>query len=152
MWVLPRSEPSGEGEQALHPTISETPETEAYESYIQALRLRLKKQGIKTAVFNIKPPHRFVACMWTSGQRRKLARRAADFDGVLVLGCDGAIQTVRDSLGSSDCRVIPAMEVEGLMNIVPKVSFPFDVSLEMRGVIPVEMQSGPSRSRSAVVG
>jgi hypothetical protein len=114
--------------------------TGAYESFIQALKLRLENQGIKTDVFDVKVPDGFVACMWTSGRRRKLAKRAAEFEGVVVLGCDGAVQTVRDSIGSSACRVIQGMEVEGLMNIIPTVSFPFNISLELQGITSVEQK------------
>lgn len=122
--------------------------TRAYETFIRNLQRRLEEQGMRTAVFNTKMPHRFVACMWTSGSRRKLAKRAEEFDGVVVLGCDGAVQTVRDSLGSSDCRVIAGMNVEGLMNLVPKVSFPFNISLEMKSVTPVEFHAARTEEQT----
>ena len=115
--------------------------TRAYETFIRDLRHRLEQQDIRAAVFDIRLPHRFVACMWTSGARKALATRAEEFDGVVVLGCEGAVQTVRDALGSTDCRIIAGMDVEGLMNLVPKVSFPFNISLEMTGVTPVEIHS-----------
>lgn len=108
--------------------------TEAYESFIQAVKRRLEDQGIKTAVFDSKLPHHFVACMWTSGRRRELAKRAAEFEGVVVLGCAAAVETVRDSISANDCRVIQGMEVEGIMNVVPTVSFPFNISLVVQGV------------------
>lgn len=38
--------------------------TEAYETFIQALKIRLEEKGIKTAVFDIKLPHHYVACIW----------------------------------------------------------------------------------------
>ena len=41
--------------------------TEAYESFIKDLKRRLQDQGIKTAVFDSKLLHQFVACMcWLS--------------------------------------------------------------------------------------
>ncbi len=113
--------------------------TEAYESFIQDLKRRLKDEGIKTVVFDSKLPHHFVACMWMPGRRRKLAKRAAEFEGVLVLGCDAAVETVRDSIRSTDCRVIQGMEVEGIMNVVPTVSFPFNISLAVQSVTSVGM-------------
>lgn len=113
--------------------------TEAYESFIQALRNRLEDAGIKTAVFDSKLPHQFVTCMWTSRRRRKLAKRAAEFDGVVVLGCDATVATVRESIGSADCQVIQAMETEGIMNVLPKMSFPLSLSLELQGITPVAM-------------
>jgi hypothetical protein len=111
--------------------------TESYESFIQPLRSRLDQKGIKTAVFDIKLPHHYVACMWTSGRRRELGRRAAEFEGVVVLGCQATVEIVSDSIGSTDCRVIEGMEAEGIMNVVPRVGFPFNISLEVQGITPV---------------
>ncbi len=111
--------------------------TEAYESFIQALERRLKDEGIKTAIFASKLPHQFVACMWTAGRRRELMKRAVEFEGVVVLGYDAAVETVRDSIRSADCRVIKGMENEGIMNVLPTVSFPFNISLEVQGITSV---------------
>ncbi len=102
------------------------------------MKRRLEDQGIKTAVFDSKLPHHFVACMWTSGRRRDLRKRAAKFEGVVVLGCDAAVETVRNSVRSNECRVIQGMEVEGIMNVVPTVSFPFNISLVLQGITSVE--------------
>lgn len=120
--------------------------TEAYESFIQDLKLRLEDDGIETEVFDSKLPHQFVACMWTPDRRKELAKRAAEFEGVVVLGCEAAVETVRNSIRSSGCRVIQGMETEGIMNVVPKVSFPFNVSLVMQGMTPVKMDCGYSQS------
>jgi hypothetical protein len=111
--------------------------TEAYESFIQALKHRLEEKGIKTVVFDIKLPHHYVACMWTYGRRRELARRAAEFEGVVVLGCEATVEIVHDSIRSNDCRVIEGMEAEGIMNVVPTVSFPFNISLKVQGITSV---------------
>jgi hypothetical protein len=111
--------------------------TEAYELFIQALKRRLEEKGIKTAVFDSKLPHHFVACMWTSGRRRKFAKRAAEFEGVVVLGCEATVDIVRDSISSTDCRVIQGMENEGIMSVLPTVSFPFNISLEVQGITSV---------------
>jgi len=45
-------------------------------------------------------PNQFIACMWTSGRRRKLKKLAVTYDAVIVLGCDAAVRTVEDSIGS----------------------------------------------------
>jgi hypothetical protein len=111
--------------------------TEAYESYIKALQRRLQDEGIETAVFDSILPHQFVACMWTSRRRSKLAQRAAAFEGLVVVGCDAMVETVRHSVQSTGCRVIQGMNIEGLMNVLPKVSFPLNISLELQGVTPV---------------
>ena len=51
--------------------------TESFESFIQSLSRRLRDRGIRTAVFDSKLPHQFVACMWSTGRRQHLAKRAA---------------------------------------------------------------------------
>jgi hypothetical protein len=127
--------------------------TAAYESHIHALKSRLERDGIRTAVFESRLPHQFVACMWTVARREQLARDAAGYDAVVVLGCDAAVETIRSSLHSTNCRVIPAMEVEGIMSVTPTLRFPFNVSLEVRGVTrvlqpPVEAGASPSSDRS----
>lgn len=105
--------------------------TPCYESYILALKFRLESSGIRTDVFNSKLLHQFVVCMWTSGRRSEMARHARGYDAVIVLGCDAAVETIRSCLQSSDCRVIPGMEVEGVMSVIPTVQFPIRVSLEV---------------------
>ena len=114
--------------------------TEAYESFIQTLKGRLKNEGIKTAVFDSKLPHHYVVCMWTYERRRKLAKRAAEFEGVVVLGCEATVEIVRDSIRPTDCRVIEGMEGQGIMNVLPTVSFPFNISLEVQGITSVSKQ------------
>ncbi|MHC4406475.1 MAG: hypothetical protein ACYTG0_43165 [Planctomycetota bacterium] len=111
--------------------------TEAYESYIKALKRRLEDEGIKTAVFDSILPHQFVACMWTSSRRRELAKRAGKFEGVVVLGCDAMVEAVRDSIDAAGSRLIQGMEIEGLMNVLPTVGFPFNITLELLGVASV---------------
>jgi len=81
--------------------------------------------------------HQFVACMWTSRRREDLARRVAEYDAVIVLGCDAMVDMVRGSIESTGCRVIQGMEIEGLMNVLPHVSFPLNLSLELNGVTPM---------------
>jgi hypothetical protein len=112
--------------------------TESYESFIQDLRRHLEEKGIKTAVFDIKLPQHYVACMWTFGRRRELGRRAAEFDGVVVLGCQATVEIVRNSIESTDCRVIEGMASEGIINVVPTVSLPFNISLEVQGITAVQ--------------
>ena len=111
--------------------------TEAYESFIKDLKRRLRNEGVKTAVFDSKLLHQFVACMWTIKRRKKLAKRAAEFEALVVLGCDAMVEAVRDSVEPTGCRVVQGMEIEGLMNVLPTVSFPCNLSLELQGVASV---------------
>lgn len=111
--------------------------TSSYESYIQTLRFRLESQGIRTGIFDSKLPHQFVLCMWTSGRRKELARRVVGYDALMVLGCDAAVETARSCIKSDDCRVIPGMEAEGIMNVIPNFQFPFNIWLEVSKVTKV---------------
>ncbi len=123
--------------------------TPSYESYIQGLKSSLESQEIRTGVFDSKLPHQFVLCMWTSGRREDLARHAPGFDAIIVLGCDAAVETVRYSVRSNDCGVIPGMEAEGIMNVIPILQFPFNVRLEVSSVTRVlQHHPGASVTRS----
>lgn len=118
--------------------------TGAYETHIRALERRLRAAGISTAVFESRLLHQFVACMWTSRRRAHLARRAAEFDALVVLGCDAMVETVRESVRLAGCRVIQGMEIEGLMNVLPRVTFPLNLSLELHGITPMG-KSAPAK-------
>jgi hypothetical protein len=122
--------------------------TEAYESYIRNLMARLEEQGIETEVFDSKLLHQFVACMWTERRRKAFAKRASQFDGVLVLGCQAAVETMRDALGPTDCKVIGGMEEEGVMNVVPRFGFPASVSLVVKRVSRVKLERPQSACRA----
>ncbi|MGE5801693.1 MAG: hypothetical protein ACM358_05510 [Gemmatimonadota bacterium] len=108
--------------------------TPSYEAHIRALKARLESRGISTTVFDSKWPHHFVMCMWPARRRAELSKRVAGYDEAIVLGCDAAVQTVRSALASTECRVVPGMEVEGVMNVTPTVRFPLSVRLELSGV------------------
>ncbi len=111
--------------------------TRAYESYILAWKSRLESRGIRTGVFDSKLLHQFVVCMWTSGRRKELSKRAVGYDALVVLGCDAAVETARNCVKSTQCQVVPGMEVEGIMNVTPTFTFPFNVRLEVNNVVRV---------------
>ncbi len=108
--------------------------TAAYESYIKDLKARLKEMGLRADVFRSKLLHHFIVCMWTSGRRKALEKRAAGYDAVIVLGCDAAVETVKGCTASHPCKVIQGMEVDGIMNVIPSFRFPCNISLEVTNV------------------
>jgi hypothetical protein len=108
--------------------------TDSYERYIESLKSGLEKKGIEADVFRSRLIHQFVLCMWTSRRRKKLRKYAEKYDAMIVLGCEAAAQTVRDSIRSSSCRVIQGLESEGVMSIQPRFRFPGDVLLELESV------------------
>lgn len=108
--------------------------TPSYEAHIRTLKSRLESRSISTTIFDSKWPHHFVMCMWPARRRAELSKRVAGYDAAIVLGCDAAVETVRSALASTECRVVPGMEVEGVMNVMPAARFPLDVRLELSGV------------------
>ena len=126
--------------------------TPAYEHHIKERKSQLEQVGIKASVFDSKLPHHFIVCMWTSRRRQELRQRASEYDAVMVLGCDAAVKAAQDCTEAISCKVIPGMEVEGIMNVIPSIQFPGRISLEVTGVTRIlEHPSGTSHSRSQTV-
>ena len=57
-----------------------------------------------------------------------------------MLGCDSATETVRDSVKSTDCKVIEGMVVAGVMNAKLKFHLPCNVSFEDCKIVPISQQ------------
>jgi hypothetical protein len=108
-----------------------------FEKYLKTLQSRLLKEGIHTEVFKSNLYHQWFMCMWTSAKRKKLLKEAEKYDAVIVLGCGSATETVRDSLRSTDCKVIEGMEVAGIMNAKLRFRFPCDISFADCKVTPI---------------
>jgi hypothetical protein len=121
--------------------------TDAYERLIADMRTRFEERGVDTHVFESHMLHQFVLCMWTTKRRKKLLETAKEFDAVVVMGCEAAVETVRSCLESTSCRIIQGMKAEGIMSIQPKLSLPCTLSLELEGVTPYinpSTQSAPT--------
>lgn len=111
-----------------------------FEQHIKVLQSRLKEKGVNTEVFKSTLPHQWFLCMWTSGQRKKLQDHATQHQAVIVLGCDTATETVRDSVKYSGCKVVEGMEVAGFMNAKLRFRLPCNVSFEDCKIIPISQQ------------
>ena len=112
-----------------------------YEEYITTLQIRLQESGVKTKVFKSAPSHEWFMCMWTSGKRKKLQKYAEKYDAVIVLGCDSAVETVREALKSTDCKLIEGMEVAGIMNAQIRFHLPGNVSFENCKLVPISQMN-----------
>ena len=112
-----------------------------FEQHIIELQSRLREKGVTTTVFRSDLPHQWFVCMWTSGRRKKLRKCATQHDSVIVLGCDTATETVRDSVGSTDCKVIEGMEVAGFMNAKLRFHWPCNVSFEDCKLVPTSQHN-----------
>jgi len=113
--------------------------TAPYERHIRALRSRLEKEGVKTKVFESYFPHQFPVCMWTSGRRKALSKRAKQYEAVIVIGCEAATDTVRDAIKATDCQVFQGMETAGVANAELKFHRPGNISLELNSVTGIEV-------------
>jgi hypothetical protein len=114
--------------------------TDSYEKYIESLKSTLTKRGIKTDVFRSRLIHQFVLCMWTIRRRKRLLEKAKNYEALIVLGCEAATQTVRDSVRSTSCDVIQGLKSEGIMSMRPRFHFPCNLSLELQSISPVYFQ------------
>jgi hypothetical protein len=103
--------------------------TRAYEEYLQQICEPLEKRGVRTSVLTIYAPCPML-CLWTTGQRRRLLKRARDFEAVLVMGCESARYTVEQALEDTDCGVLLAMQLVGITNATLKSKFPSTIALD----------------------
>jgi hypothetical protein len=113
--------------------------TDSYERYINDLQTKLEDEGIKTDIFRSKIIHQFVLCMWTTRRRRELFERAKNYEAIIVLGCEAAVNTVRDSINSTPCIVYQGLETKGVMSIKPKFNLTGKISLELESLTPITM-------------
>jgi hypothetical protein len=116
--------------------------TPSYERLIEKMKSSLEERGIKTGVFRSRLLHQFVLCMWTSRRRKELLERAREYQALVVIGCEAAVETVRDAVKSTGCEVIQGMKTEGIMSIQPKFRLPGTIRLELQGVSPTLFPEG----------
>lgn len=102
--------------------------TPAYEHYLGELQDVLNNAGVQTSVFTSYLPSP-ATCLWSSGQRQRLLKKARGRDAVLVMGCASAQATVEQTLEDLDCDVILGMELVGITNASLKFNFPLNVTL-----------------------
>jgi len=107
-----------------------------FEKYISTLQNRLREQGVRSKVFKSHLPHQWFLCMWTAARQRKLQKHARRYDTVIVLGCESATRTVRDSIGSTNCKLIEGMETTGIMNTKLSLQLPCDICFKDSKVVP----------------
>lgn len=103
--------------------------TPAYEEFLGEVREHLEQDGTKTGVFTSYLPCA-ATCLWTAGQRKRLLKRAGDFDAALVMGCESARLTVVETLKDTNCDVHLAMQLVGVTNANLKFEFPLTIRLD----------------------
>ena len=115
-------------------------QTASYERYIGEMRSELETRGVRTDVFQSRWLPQFVICMWTTGRRKELMKRAKNYEALVVLGCEAAVQTIRDALGSPAQPVVQGMRTEGIMSILPHFQWPGSITLQLNSITPVVHQ------------
>jgi hypothetical protein len=108
--------------------------TASFEQFIKTMKSDFEEKGVKTDVFKSHLPHQFVLCGWTSKRRQKLLKYAKKYEALLVLGCEAAVQTIRDTVKSTSCQVLQGMKTMGIMSIKPSFKLPCYISLEMESL------------------
>jgi len=103
--------------------------TAAFEDYIQSIHDSLSQRGVRTGVFSIHAPTPMM-CLWTEGQRKRLRKRAKDYEAVLILACDSGTESAKDALKGTDCKVIQSLDMDGVINAKTSIHFPFTVVME----------------------
>jgi hypothetical protein len=111
--------------------------TGSYEKLLNTIRFNLEQKGVKADIFKSRWPHQFVVCMWTVWRRKKLLRRARNYEAVVVMGCEVAVQTIYDELETASCAVFQGMRSEGIMAIKPTLGMPANISIELDKIIPL---------------
>lgn len=114
--------------------------TGALEDYIKEIRNPLEERGVRTSVFTMRLPLPMM-CLWTKGQRKRLLKRAKDFEAVVVLGCDSAAFTARQVLKNTDSQVITGMRTVGITNATVTHRFPLIFELQDKSRVQIG-QSG----------
>jgi hypothetical protein len=125
--------------------------TASYEQLLKIMKFNFEKKGIKTGVFRSKIIHQFVLCMWSTKRREKLKEIAKEYEAIVVMGCDAAIETVKDAVKSTSCQVIPGMTCEGVMSIRMGFHMPCNISLELDSVTPITPILQEARDSETVV-
>lgn len=99
------------------------------------------EQGVRnTKVFKSTLPHQWFLCMWTAARQKKLQKEAKQYETVIVLGCESATETVRDSVKATKCKVIEGMKTTGIMNTKLSLQLPCDICFKDSRVIPLSPQ------------
>lgn len=125
--------------------------TQAFEGYIASIQDALEKYGVRTDAFTMRFPVPMM-CLWTGRQRARLLKRARDFGGVLVLGCDSATYTAVDALRETECRVFQGMQVKTITNATLSLRSPATITLDWHPLPRTPKIGGFNESREETLG
>ena len=127
--VCPQTSLAGDNDSPLIEFFKHGIKTPAYEKYLGELRDSLERTGIRTGTFTSYLPFP-TTCLWTTGQRKRLQKRARNYDAALVMGCTSAQCTVEETLKDTGCDAILGMQLVGITNARLKFKLPLNLGLD----------------------
>ena len=72
-----------------------------------------------------------------SKSKKKVQEYTEQYDAAIVLGCDSAVETVRDAVKSNNCKVIEGMKIGGIANATLKFRFPGTISFAESKIVSI---------------
>jgi len=111
-----------------------------FDQYIKKLQSRLRAKGVQSTLFKCTLPHQWFLCMSTRGRKRKLAEQVKKYEAAIVLGCDSAVETVRNAAISTNCKVIPGMKIGGIANATLQFSLPNTISFQDSKIVSISQE------------
>ncbi|MDD5712686.1 MAG: hypothetical protein PHY31_08015 [Smithellaceae bacterium] len=99
-----------------------------FDEFIDGMCEALEREGIRTGSFKV-PSFSGMMCLWSKKLRARLAKEAAGFNAVAVIGCQSAVRTVADAADPLSLNVVSLMEDQGIANFKAVTNFPFTVEL-----------------------
>lgn len=111
-----------------------------FDRYLTELISRLGEKGVKAEVFKCDIPHQWFLCLCSSGRHIKLRKAAEKHDAAVVMGCDSAVRTVDEALQAAGVKVIPGMEMTGIMNAKPRINLAGHIIFKDCQVVPTARQ------------
>lgn len=69
-------------------------------------------------------------CLSTKRQRARLLKRAKDYEAALIRACDSGTELANDALKDTDCHIIQALNMDGVINATTSIHFPLTVVME----------------------
>ncbi len=121
-----------------------------FDRYLRELQSRLAEKGVRAEVFKCSIPHQWFLCMCSSGRHKKLQKAAKRHDAAVVMGCESAVRTVREAVRSTGVRVIPGMEMTGIMNAKPRVNLSGHITFEDCQVVPIDREERAAKKNRGV--
>ena len=71
-------------------------------------------------------------------------KQAKNYDALVVLGCEAAVQTILDSVATAAFQVVQGMRTEGIMSILPRFKWPDSITLQLNSITPLLHQKQDS--------